>query len=173
MFGEADPGVVTNLRRIQERYSGLAYQSAFFSEDVFFQPVLEPDPGDTAVEFLYAVHPTTASCAGAALRPDGTVLVGWEDQEVAAFPSLDHLLNCDALLAWRAGLPRAVLPTADSSTVISEPRFTRIDAASGYTSEWFFDREVLIHVCSTWNAIWAGGESVVRTWALDGRDPLG
>ena len=103
VFNGHDDRHITYLRQLQERYSGLSYHSTYLREIIFFAPILDPEPGDECVEFLYAIHPTTASCTGGSVLADGTVIIGRDgDEEIARFASLDHFIENDASLAEAA-----------------------------------------------------------------------
>jgi hypothetical protein len=174
VFGSHDDAVLIALRCVQGRYSGLTYDSLYMREQVYFAPVLDPDEGDEKVEFLYAVCPTTASGVGASLLPDDTVIIGWEQDEVCAFPSLDHLIECDALLdeAQNAQLI-AIHSGEDVESVLGELRVQRpalrlMEEASGRTVQWWADDDVLVHLCRTWAALWGTVQPTLRVWSSYG-----
>jgi hypothetical protein len=112
------------------------------------------------VEFLYAIHPTTASGIGASVLPDGTVMIGWETDEVRAFPSLDHFIECDALLALAGSLTAVENVYGDkidrhlSELRAQRPTLRLVQEASGYTSQWWEDRQLLVHFTRTWADLW-------------------
>jgi hypothetical protein len=172
VFGAHDDQAIVTLRQLQDRYSGLSYPSPYWRERIFFSPVLDPDPGDKHIEFLYAIHPTTASAIGASVLPNGTVMIGWGTDEVRAFPSLDHFIECDALLATAQHLTLVegvAGPEADRH--LSEPRAQRptlqlVEKASRYTSQWWTDHHILVHLCHTWADLWPHGpQPTLQIWA--------
>ncbi|MCC8243146.1 hypothetical protein [Saccharothrix luteola] len=97
-LGYCDEQALAALRSAQQRYSGLTHPGPLLGR-IVFGPVLEADTGTGRVEFWYAImneHPDGVSSGS--LLPDGTVLFGLLDVDLPAFPSLDHFVECDALL---------------------------------------------------------------------------
>ncbi|MEE1812946.1 hypothetical protein [Streptomyces sp. BE133] len=170
VFGSHDDHVIASLRRLQDRYTGLSYQSPYWGERIFFAPVLDPDPGDERVEFLYAIHPTTASGTGASVLPDGTVMIGWGTDEVQAFPSLDHFIECDALLAAAGrftlveGVHGDEVDQHLSELRSQRPTLRLVEKASGHTSQWWADHQVLVHLCRTWADLWQRSQPTLQIW---------
>lgn len=170
VFGSHDDQVIASLRRLQERYTGLSYRSPYWGERIFFEPVLDPDPGDERVEFLYAIHPTTASGTGASVLPDGTVVIGCEQSEVRAFPSLDHFIECDALLAAAGQFTLAKRLRGNAGDRHLEqlrsqrPTLRLVEEASGHTSQWWADHQLLVHHCRTWADLWPSAQPTVDIW---------
>lgn len=162
--------VIASLRRAQNRYSGLSYDSPYMKERIFFSPVLEPEPDDEQIEFLYAIHPTTASGLGGYLLLDGTVVLGWEQSEARVFPSLDHFIECDALLDAAREFPLLdKLRGADVRPYLDDlhaqrPSLRTLPEASGYASQWWADGEVLLHWDQTWAELWNTADQTVRMW---------
>lgn len=177
VFGRSDEAVLAALRSTQERFGGLAYDSPFFGERITFDPVLDPDPGDESPVFDYAVQATTASLVGARLRPDGTVLIGWDTApDVVAFRSLEHLVENDALMAAAVDLP---LLDAEVATVAgveallaAHPRLAPLRQPGGFTEHWWYDGSVLAHVTQTWGRVfgYTGPQATLRVWAAERLD---
>jgi hypothetical protein len=181
-FGRSDEHVLLALRRLQRRYSGLAYHSRFRGGDIVFQPVLEAGPDMDRIEFWYAVMDAKPDgCRSGNVLPDGTVWFGMFDRVVLTFPSLDHLVECDALLDLAYRLPCLSSETPPDATAYREilrqrfPDLRRIDRASGHCVEWWSDDKRLIYFNGLDARLAsAGGTSpvptVVRTWILDQPD---
>ncbi|MEV0396978.1 hypothetical protein [Polymorphospora rubra] len=112
-LGYVDERALTLLRNIQRRYSGLTYHSPFRDSEIVFGPVFEVDADQRQLSFDNAIMDTAPDgCRYGVMRPDGTVWFGLFEAEAQAFPSLDHFLECDALLdhAGRQGLRSTELP---------------------------------------------------------------
>ena len=141
--GRVDEDLLARLRWAQDRYAGLSYRSPLFHQSVFFQPqfdtedepaiwnVLQPDPAD--------------GCFDAGMTVDGAVLFGMFESYRPAFPSLDHFLECDALMDFaRRGRPCDDDPP---------PNLRRVEHASGFDVEWLANDEVLAHRCELWREL--------------------
>ncbi|WP_099902488.1 hypothetical protein [Streptomyces sp. TLI_171] len=160
-FGPVPGDPVALLRELRQRYAGLSWPSPFFGEQVFLDPLLDPEPGDPRIEFRYAVHPTTAGCPGAHLLLDGTVVIGRAGEPgVAAFPSLDHLIETDALLHSLRGAPELDPAAVDGPAVRPVPE------ASGPTSRWWTDGRAVRHLDTTWVELGDSPLPTDRAWAL-------
>ncbi|MET7426855.1 hypothetical protein [Dactylosporangium sp. NPDC005555] len=99
VFGYSDEGILTTFWRIRHRYSGLTYFSIFRQAEILFEPTFEVDLDTGQVVFAYAVMDAAPDgCRSGSVRPDETVWFGFLDRDAPTFPSLDHFLECDALL---------------------------------------------------------------------------
>ncbi|MFJ5232756.1 hypothetical protein ACIQBJ_23020 [Kitasatospora sp. NPDC088391] len=160
VFGAVPGDPVARLHELRERYAGLSWPSPFFGEQVFLDPVLDPEPGDPRIEFRSAVHPTTDDVPGARLLLDGTVVIGRDGEpEVSAFPSLDHLIETDALLHALRGAPE--LDPAE----VGGPAARPIPEASGPTSRWWTDGRAVRHLDTTWVELGDSPLPTDRAWA--------
>lgn len=182
VFGRSDEDAIVALRRLQRRYSGLTYPSRFRGCDVVFEPVLEAGPDMARIEFWYAVMDAEPDgCRSGNVLPDGTVWFGMFDRDVLTFPSLDHLVECDALLDLAHRLRCLSSETPPDATAYREmlcqrhPDLRRIDRASGHCVEWWSDDKRLIYFNGLDARLAAAGgmspvPTVVSTWILD--EPL-
>ncbi|CAM5328541.1 hypothetical protein SAVIM338S_00877 [Streptomyces avidinii] len=162
-FGYADERWLRAVRSLQERFSGLTYESPLMDERIEFEPTFDPEPGDGRVEFLYAIHSTTASGAGGAivLEETGmTLMIGMHwDEEEPAFPSLDHFIECDALMdaARRAPVLEAYAGEGAKARLDElrgrRPGLRAIRAACGPAMQWWADDEVLVQYSPLWDTI--------------------
>ncbi|MFD1148905.1 hypothetical protein [Saccharothrix hoggarensis] len=175
VLGHVDEGALAALRWTQARYSGLAYRSPLLG-DIRFQPVFEVD-GDTGrVEFWHGIVDVAPDgVSGGAFLPDGTVTYGVLDVEVPVFPSVDHFLECDALLDHARRLrPLSAAEPADAAAHLAglrerRPRLRRLEAASGPAVGWWTDDEVLVQVDEFRSRLGSGSyrpPPVVRIWAV-------
>jgi hypothetical protein len=173
--GSSDDGALALLRGIQRRYSGLTYSSPFIGQPVVFEPVLETDTGTDQVEFWYAIMPTQPDgCFSGSVHTDGSVVFGLNERDVRAFPSLDHFLECDAMLDFAreqtpvdCGSP-ADLPARWAALRAERPSLHRLDHSSGYGVEWWSDDAVLVHCCTLWQELgFAAARPTLQIWALD------
>lgn len=84
------------------------------------------------------------------LLPDGTVLFGLLDVDLPAFPSLDHFVECDALLDFANR--QELLSTEQPESVTDHmaelrrrhPSLRRLERESGFLVEWWSDGELLV-----------------------------
>ncbi|NUT46750.1 MAG: hypothetical protein HOV94_05435 [Saccharothrix sp.] len=181
VLGYCDEQALAALRSVQQRYSGLTYPSPMRGE-VVFGPVLEADTGTGRVEFWYAImneRPDGVSSGN--LLPDGTVLFGLFDVDLPAFPSLDHFLECDALLDFAS---RQELSSTERPENVTDhmaelrrrrPSLRRLARESGFLVEWWSDGELLVLQDSLDAELTARvpdmdrTRGVVRTWHLTRR----
>ena len=161
--GSADETAIATLRAIQDRYSGLVYRSFLMGDEVVFEPVLEPEPGDTGMEILYAISPTKPGGSGGSLLLDGSVMIGFDDVGVLAFLSLDHFLECEALL-WTLGDRQATNPSPLELTAMA---VRRLPAASGPAVDWLTDGNQLICINAIWSEVFGHRSPSARAWTLD------
>ncbi|WP_158244928.1 hypothetical protein [Verrucosispora sp. ts21] len=179
-LGHCDEHALTTLRHIQRRYSGLTYRSAFRASEIVVAPVFDVDPDKRQIRFDFAVSDTDPDgCRYSFLQPDGTVWFGYLDTEVPAFPSLDHFLECDALLhhADRQNHRSTETPTDANAyrerLLARHPHLRRLDMASGFCVEWWADDKHLVYFDGLDARIAANGHgaswipTVVKTWLLD------
>ncbi|WP_428964833.1 hypothetical protein [Micromonospora fluostatini] len=179
-LGYCDEDALTALRRIQHRYSGLTYRSPLRASEIVVEPVFDVDPDERLIRFDHAVSDTAPDgCRYGLLHPDGTLWFGFLETHVPAFPSLEHFLECDALLhhAHRQDLRSTEAPTDATAhrelLLGSHPKLRRLDTASGSCVEWWTDDEHLVFYDGLAGRLAADGRGASRapttvlTWRLD------
>ncbi len=177
-LGYCDEQALSALRWVQQRYSGLTYLSPLRGK-IVFQPVLEADTGTGRVEFWYAVMDERPDgVSSGSLLPDSTLLFGLFDVDLPTFPSLDHFLECDALLDFANRQESLSAERPDSVTDHMaqlrhlHPLLRRLERESGSLTEWWSDGEVLVLQDSLDAELTARApdipraDTVVRTWSL-------
>src|SRR5262245_66289236 len=96
-LGRVDEGALVAIRAVQDRWSGLVYESPTFRRRVRFEPVLDINEPVVSVEFDYAVLPSPPDGVfGGMLRPDGTLLLGMFATDEPAFASLEAFIESEA-----------------------------------------------------------------------------
>jgi hypothetical protein len=150
VLGYCAEEALSTLRWVQQRYSGLTYLSPLRGR-IVFEPVLEADTGTGRVEFWYAIMDERPDgVSGGSVLPDGTLLFGLFDVDLPAFPSLDHFLECDALLdfANRQELLSAERPENVTDHMARlrhlHPSLHRLERESGLLVEWWSDGKLLV-----------------------------
>ncbi|QUQ68359.1 hypothetical protein JJ691_61040 [Kutzneria sp. CA-103260] len=139
-YGRVDEDLLARLRWAQDRYAGLSYQSPLFYQAVFFQPQFDPED-EPAIWGVLQPDPADG-CFDAGMAVDGTVLFGMFESYRPAFPSLDHFLECDAVMEYaRRGRPCDDDPP---------PNLRLVEHASGFDVEWSANDEALVHRCGLW-----------------------
>jgi hypothetical protein len=179
-LGRSDEVALSTVRRLQRRYSGLTYRSPFRGGEIVFEPVLEADPDTPQVTFAYAVMDALPDgCRSGFVRPDLTVWFGELGVDVLTFPSLDHLLECDALLHDLGDRrPVAVETPSDANAYLEDlrerhPQLRRIAAPSGCCVEWWGDDQRLVYFNGFDARLEARGHAVspvptvVTTWSVE------
>ncbi|MEU4555234.1 hypothetical protein [Micromonospora violae] len=180
ILGYCDEQALTMLEHIQRRYSGLTYHSAFRDSEIVFAPVFDLDHDEKQIRFDFAISDTDPDgCRSGFLHPDGTVWFGYMDTDVPAFPSLDHFLECDALLHHARRQSRRPAEVPPDANVYRErlldrhPHLRRLDMASGFCVEWWADDTQLVYFDGLDARLAADGRgasrtpTVVRTWLLN------
>ncbi|MEU4221622.1 hypothetical protein [Actinoplanes sp. NPDC026623] len=178
-IGHSDEHALATFRRIQRRYSGLTYLSPFRRSEIVFEPVFEADPEAGRVVFPYAIMDTAPDgCRSGFVLPDEAVWFGLLDVDAPVFASLDHFLECDALLhhARRRRPVSTVTPPDAAAHLMAlrdrHPLLRPIGAASGYCVAWWGDEERLVYVDGLDARLAADGRGaspvpvVVTTWLL-------
>ncbi|WP_344510921.1 hypothetical protein [Dactylosporangium maewongense] len=179
VLGYSDEGILATFQRIQHRYSGLTYFSVFRQAEILFEPTFEVDL-DGNVVFAYAVMDATPDgCRSGSVRPDETVWFGFLDRDAPAFPSLDHFLECDALLhhAHQQRLLSTETPPDANAYLTAlrarHPRLRPMNSASGFSVGWWTDDERLVCINGLEARLAADGHgmsptpTVVTTWLID------
>ncbi|WP_203818086.1 hypothetical protein [Paractinoplanes ferrugineus] len=183
VLGYGDESVLATFRRIQHRYSGLTYFSHFRGAEIVFEPAFEVDRDTGQVVFEYAVMDATPDgCRSGFVRPDEAVWFGFLHVDVPAFPSLDHFLECDALLhhARQQRLLSAEMPSDANAHLTAlrarHPGLRPVNSASGFSVGWWSDDERLVCINGFEARLAADGRgmspvpTVVTTWLID--EPL-
>ncbi|MFD0201408.1 MULTISPECIES: hypothetical protein [Saccharothrix] len=178
VLGYCDEQALSALRWVQQRYSGLTYRSPLRGK-IVFEPVLEVDTGTGRIEFWYAIMDERPDgVSSGSLLPDGTLLFGLFDVDLPAFPSLDHFIECDALLnfANRQELLSTERPERVTSHMAElrrrHPSLRRLERESGSLVEWWSDGELLVFQSSLDAELTARvpdmnrARAVVQTWHL-------
>ncbi|GIF72778.1 hypothetical protein [Asanoa siamensis] len=176
-LGYCDESALATLRRIQRRYSGLAFTSRLRDSEIVFEPVLDVDPDTGEIVFGSAIMDAAPDgCRSGFVRPDGTLWFGLFETDAQAFPSLDHFLECEALLHHahrRRPLSTETPPDADEHLAVLRGRYPRlrpVDAASGFCVGWWSDGERLVFANGLDARLAADGRgaspvpTVVTTW---------
>lgn len=147
-LGRVDEEALASLRAVQDRWSGLTYESPTFGGLVRFEPILDIDEPGMPITFSYAVLPSPPDGVfGGELRPDGTLLFGMFAIDEPAFPSLETFIESEALLAWARTRPSAGPPLDDArlaELLAGRLGLRRIEQACGYHVSWWTDGEILI-----------------------------
>jgi hypothetical protein len=128
-----------------------------------FEPLLEPEPGDDNVEILYAISPTTPSGAGGSLLLDGSVMMGFDSMQTLAFPSLEHFLECEALL-WAVGDRHPANPDPADLESLSLDLLT---TASGAAVQWWSNGSELVYIDQIWAKALGHRPRAAKQWAID------
>jgi hypothetical protein len=172
VYGAVDDGVVRLLDAVQERYSGLTYNSGFFDSTVIFSPVCEIESSDDEIEISYAVD--TGGAAGAFLTRDGEVNIGLDNVGVVEFPNLDYLIECDSMFATCEQLPFSgtihlhEVTDADSLDRVRRDiatELTPVPEATGSHSGWFHAHDVAVFYCTLWFQLGLAMPAFLRYWA--------
>ncbi|MEV4135644.1 hypothetical protein AB0J72_26145 [Dactylosporangium sp. NPDC049742] len=179
-LGRSDEVALATLRRLQRRYSGLTYRSPSRDDEIVFEPVLEVDSDTVGVTFDYAIMDRSPDgCRSGFVLPDLTVWFRLLDVDVRTFPSLDHFIECDALLHDLGHQRPAAVETPPDANAYLEglrerhPQLRRMTAQSGFCIEWWGDDHRLVYFNGLDAQLWAGNgdgsvPTVVRTWLVDG-----
>jgi hypothetical protein len=180
VLGYSDESALATFRRIQRRYSGLTYFSRFRRAEIVFEPAFEVDPETGQVAFEYAVMDAAPDgCRSGFVRPDETVWFGHLHVDAPAFPSLDHFLECDALLhhAHHQRLESTETPPDANAYLTAlrarHPRLQPVNSASGFSVGWWSDDERLVCINGFDARLAADGHgmspvpTVVMTWLID------
>ncbi|WP_173140064.1 hypothetical protein [Kibdelosporangium persicum] len=176
VYGNPNERMVGLLDELQGRYGGLAYRSGFFDANVAYTPMCEPEDADEELEILYVVQ--TGTSAGASVRADGTVVVGFDQWDVVEFRTLDALLECDSMFtdvtkfasvaevrvsaAGLAGL-------ADYITAETPFSLQLVSEACGSHTFWFSGEEGAVFLCGTWSGMGFPMPPTVKVWSDDDR----